>query len=219
MKNSINLNTSQDFKSRLAAQLLSIKKFYAILLLFAALVFTACEQETMDPQFTSSQKMTATSSQKLTALSNELIASEANVINLYPSIPSVTAWELQQARAATARYRDIRNALKDEYVDISVIKENMGYHYMKVSEVDAIFDWRKPEILVYNKNHEGNFELVAVEYAIPLTLSTNAPEGFSGTDDVWDENHVFGLWLLHAWVWSYNPDGVFNPTNPLVHLH
>jgi len=24
---------------------------------------------------------------------------------------------------------------------------------------------------------------------------------------------------LHAWVWAYNPDGVFNWTNAEVHLH
>ena len=38
-------------------------------------------------------------------------------------------------------------------------------------------------------------------------------------NDVWDGNVGAGLWLLHAWVWCYNPAGVFNPTNPLVHLH
>ena len=97
---------------------------------------------------------------------------------------------------------------------------NMGHHYMKPALVDATFEIRKPEILVYNKNHEGNFELVAVEYAVPIDQSpTVAPAGFTGSNDVWDRNTGFGLWLLHAWVWSYNPNGVFNPTNALVHLH
>jgi hypothetical protein len=211
LKNSLNLNTSQDLKWRITEQPLSRKKPFSLLLLFTALIFTACDEEMMDPQFDTSQKVTVQS--------ERLAASETNVLNLYPLIPSATAWELQQARAATARYRDIRNAIKDEYADISVVTENMGYHYMKMSNVDATFDYRNPEILVYNKNHDGNFELVAVEYAIPLPLSDGAPAGFSGNDDVWDENHFFGLWLLHVWVWSYNPDGVFHPTNPLVHLH
>jgi hypothetical protein len=211
LKNSLNLNTSQDLKWRITEQPLSRKKPFSLLLLFTALIFTACDEEMMDPQLDTSQKVTVQS--------ERLAASETNVLNLYPLIPSATAWELQQARAATARYRDIRNAIKDEYADISVVTENMGYHYMKMSNVDATFDYRNPEILVYNKNHDGNFELVAVEYAIPLPLSDGAPAGFSGNDDVWDENHFFGLWLLHVWVWSYNPDGVFHPTNPLVHLH
>lgn len=181
---------------------------FMVLLLFQ---FASCQEEMMEPQLSSSQGVQP--------MSMQAGNSEMNVLNIYPSVTGATAWELQQARAATARYRDIKNAIKDTYVDIAVVKENMGYHYMKVSNVDATFDYRQPEILVYNKNDGGEYELVAVEYAVPLNLSATAPEGFSGNDDVWDENHGFGLWLLHAWVWSYNPDGVFNPTNPLVHLH
>lgn len=136
------------------------------------------------------------------------------------SLDPTTTWELQQAKAATARYRDLKNAEKDGYVDINVVTENMGYHYMKTSQVDAEFDIRKPEILVYNKNDKGKIELVAVEYAVPISLSpNNAPAGFTGDNDVWSKNTDFGLWLLHAWVWKCNPKGVFNPTNELVHLH
>jgi len=131
-----------------------------------------------------------------------------------------TLWELLQARLATAKYRNINNAINDGYADISVVVPNMGHHYMKSAIVDAIFEIRKPEILVYNKNEDGSFQLVAVEYAVPIDLSPNeAPEGFTGNSDVWDRNTGFGLWLLHAWVWHFNSDGVFNPTNPLVHLH
>jgi hypothetical protein len=146
-------------------------------------------------------------------------ASLSKVFNLkdYPGLPTQTAWELQQARAATAKYQNIRNALKEGYVDINVIAPNMGHHYMKPSLVDGNFEITRPEILVYNKDHEGNFELVAVEYAVPIELPK--PEGFSGSLDVWDGNSPFPLWLLHAWVWKYNPSGVFNPTNPTVHLH
>jgi hypothetical protein len=88
---------------------------------------------------------------------------------------------------------------------------------MKTAIVDPVFDIREPEILVYNKDEKGNQELVAVEYAVPLSLPR--PEGFTGTNDVWKDDSGFPFWLLHAWVWSYNPDGVFNWTNPLVHLH
>jgi hypothetical protein len=91
---------------------------------------------------------------------------------------------------------------------------------MKASLADTVFDYRKPEILVYNKNEQGKTELVAVEYAVPLALRPDtAPAGFTGSADVWKRDTGFGLWLLHAWVWAFNPDGVFNPTNPTVHLH
>lgn len=145
--------------------------------------------------------------------------SDATVLDGYTGLSTQTMWELQQARAATARYRNIENARKDGYGDISVVVPQMGHHFMKLDNLDDKFDYRKPEILVYNKHEDGDYELVAVEYAIPLELSANAPAGFTGNADVWDRNTGFGLWLLHAWVWSFNPSGVFNPTNPSVHTH
>ena len=138
-----------------------------------------------------------------------------NYIGLAPE----TMWELQQAKIATARYNNFDNAIADEYVDINVIVPEMGYHYLKLANLDATFDFAKPEILVYNKEENGRMKLVALEYAVPISLSPNAPpSGFSGTNDVWSV-YQGTLWTLHAWVWEYNPDGVFNPTNPLVHLH
>ena len=138
-------------------------------------------------------------------------------LNMYTGLSSTLQWELQQARAATAKYQHIKNAIKDGYEDINVTAENMGFHYMRTSIVDAEFDITQPEILVYNNDHDGHPKLVAVEYAIPLDLPR--PEGFTGTMDNWDGTSGFPFWLLHAWVWEYNPAGVFNPTNPNVHLH
>ncbi len=143
-----------------------------------------------------------------------------DMLTNYSGLQATTLWELQQARAATARYRDIKNAVKDGYVDIDVVRENMGYHFLKTENLDATFDFRKPEILVYNKMDNGSMQLVALEYAVPIPLSPyNAPAGFTGDHDVWKYDTDFDLWLLHAWVWYHNPEGVFNPTNSLVHLH
>jgi hypothetical protein len=132
-------------------------------------------------------------------------------------LASTTIWQLQQARAHTARYRKLENALKDGYVNINVVMPNMGHHYMKPELLDAEFSYKTPEILVYNKLSDGSHVLVAVEYAVPIPLMPNtAPDGFDGMNDVWTYHTGFNLWLLHAWVWMYNPEGVFNPTNPLV---
>jgi len=91
---------------------------------------------------------------------------------------------------------------------------------MKSKFVNATFDVSKPEILVYNKKLNGSFELVAVEYAVPISVTPDvAPKGFTGSADVWERNTDFGLWLQHAWIWRFNPDGVFHNTNPLVHVH
>jgi hypothetical protein len=146
-----------------------------------------------------------------------LMESQANTVNGYTNLPLKTAVELKRARAATARYRNFENAIKDGYSNIMVDVENMGHHYMKTSIVDDKFDISEPEILVYNRDESGNPELVAVEYAVPLTYPK--PGGFTGSLDVWNDTSGFPLWLLHAWVWHYNPEGVFNWTNPDVELH
>ena len=142
---------------------------------------------------------------------------QGNPVHRYDGLPTQTEKQLQQARAATARYRNIENARNDGYASINVVAPNMGHHFMKSSLLNDGFDVTSPEILVYNKNEAGNFELVAVEYAVHLT--DPMPEGFFGTQDEWDGASGFPFWLLHAWVWTYNPDGVFNPTNPDVHVH
>lgn len=143
-----------------------------------------------------------------------------NEISLSHRFSWTTFLELLQARIATAKYRHISKAIEDGYADINVVVPNMGYHFMKSALVDSFFDIRKPEILVYNKNERGNFQLVAVEYAVPIDITPNAaPEGFTGSDDVWERNTTFGLWLQHAWIWAFNPDGVFHDTNPLIIVH
>ena len=139
----------------------------------------------------------------------------------YSGLDPQTLWELQQVRAATARYRDANNAFKDNYVDINLKLPNMGYHMLKSALVTPVFDLRKPPILVYNKREDGSFELLAVEYAIPIDQQhpNIAPEGFTGNADEWDFNTLnTGWWTLHAWVWKNNPDGVFKPMNPDVEV-
>ncbi|HXR84983.1 MAG TPA: hypothetical protein VN722_11770 [Hanamia sp.] len=180
-----------------------------MLLLLVAILFDNCTKDNLN----NNVKTPAITSNA--TIKND--AGNSNFVSNYHGLGKQTLWELQQARSASARYRDIKNAIKDGYADINVVMPNMGYHYMKSSLADTIFDPGNPELLVYNKNEEGNFELLAVEYAVPIALSPNAaPSGFTGSNDVWDHNTMFGLWLLHAWVWNYNSDGVFNPTNPLV---
>jgi hypothetical protein len=136
------------------------------------------------------------------------------------SLPAQTVAELTAARNATARYQSIDSAVADGYADINVVVQNMGFHYMKAELVDTVFNPQKPELLVYNKQHDGRIELVAVEYAVPIPMMPDhAPEGFTGGADVWTYSTTFNLWLLHAWVWNYNPWGIFVPNNPNVHLH
>ena len=177
---------------------------YGVTMVLATLLFVGCQKEAIK-----------TSAGESPEINKASVSPEGNVVNDY-GLPSQTVWELQQARAATARYRDIKNAIKDGYSNINVDVPNMGHHFMNTKLVDGTFDIRKPEILVYNGLDSGNPELVAVEYAIPLT--DPLPEGFTGSADVWKDDSGFPFWLVHAWVWKFNPDGPFNWTNPTVDL-
>jgi hypothetical protein len=162
---------------------------------FIALVFTSCKKSDVVP---------------------EQDAIDRSSTGLSPQ--AVT--ELKTAKSATEKYRSIDAALADGYADINVVQQNMGFHLLKASLLDTVFNPATPEILVYNKQHDGSIELVAVEYAVPIPLTPGkAPEGFNGSSDVWSYSTTFNLWLLHSWVWAYNPQGIFNPTNPMVHLH
>jgi hypothetical protein len=181
------------------------------LTLVIAIVLTACQKQNVEKPAEELQMPVARNTQ-------------ADVLNFYNGLSQQTLFELQQARAATARYRDIKNAIKDGYSNINVDVPNMGHHFMNVKLIDGTFDISKPEILVYNGLDEGNPELIAVEYAVNYRDAngniTPVPEGFTGTSDVWkgEGETGFPFWLCHAWVWKYNSAGVFNWTNPSVDL-
>ena len=123
---------------------------------------------------------------------------------------SLPLQDLAQAKAAAARYHDVRKAIADGYHDTGIVLPNMGRHFLKDELMDTNFEADRPELLVYTSDSTN---LLAVEYAQPL--SATPPEGFPGDEDVWVP---FGgvFWTLHAWVWTDNPDGVFNPTNSRV---
>jgi hypothetical protein len=131
--------------------------------------------------------------------------------------PPLGVLQLDQVRDATARFIDLDRALAEGYVDIGLFMPKMGWHYMKEKLVDDRFDPTRPELLVYADDPcGGKRKLVAVEYAVPLSLSKRAPAGFVGRADQWDANQTFQLWTLHAWLFEYNQDGVFAPFNPRV---
>lgn len=125
--------------------------------------------------------------------------------------------QLEAVRNATARFLDEQVAIAEGYVDISVFYPNMGHHYLKSELLDDRFEAAQPEILVYADDPcSGGRRLVAIEYAVPLALASQAPAGFVGPDDAWSVNQQFQLWTLHAWLFEYNPAGVFSGYNVRV---
>jgi len=150
-------NMKNSFGSALRCRKKSIAIHYGIvynlilflcITIFTGILFTSCQKEvsgdvkSIDPLSTGSSNQISTD--------NNGNSQYAEVVNMYSGLSDQTIQELQQARAATARYRDIRNAIGDGYSNINVDVPNMGHHFMKTSLIDATFDIRHPEILVYN---------------------------------------------------------------------
>ncbi len=195
----------------------SLLKPLAATFVLAALVFSGCSKDEIDQQEDTTLKNTRDIPFSTASSLNDM-AKVDYFRQLYAYLGPKTQSELIGARTSTAMYRDINFAMEDGYKDINIVMPNMGYHYMKASLLDDKFDANRPEILVYNKDKDGRATLVAVEYAIPLDQSKEAPEGFTGDYDLWTANTELGLWLLHAWVWYYNPDGIFASKNPNIIL-
>jgi hypothetical protein len=130
---------------------------------------------------------------------------------------AATNEELAIARAATAKYHDVAQAVADGYVNVNDYEPGEGFHYVKFPLIDETFNPDEPEVLLYAQvPNEDRLELVAVEYAVPLPLSATPPAGFTGDADVWRENDEIGVWEMTAWVWLHNSNGMFAHTNPRV---
>jgi len=130
-----------------------------------------------------------------------------------PDLLPQTVLQLESARQAAGRFFDVQAAIAAGYVDIGLYVPHMGWHFLNPKLLDARFDPKEPEILVYQEEVDGKLRLAAVEYAVPVELSAKAPQGFVGDEDVWYYNTQFQLWTLHTWVYDYNPDGVFAAMN------
>lgn len=92
----------------------------------------------------------------------------------------------------------------------------MALHYLNPTLLDGSVDARTPEALVYEMTDDG-LKLAGVEYIVPMAAwgSDDPPELFGQHFHV---NPALGLWVLHAWIWTPNPTGMFHDWNPSVAL-
>jgi len=94
----------------------------------------------------------------------------------------------------------------------------MGVHYVK--GVDDKVDALTPEAMVYEVTDSGDTRLGAVEYIVPKEVvedaqgnPVNVPELFG---QKFHKHPTLPLYILHAWIWTSNPDGMFADFNPKV---
>lgn len=128
------------------------------------------------------------------------------------------------ARHSTAKYHKVTKAEAAGYVstlDLLGCFENpgvggMGLHYLKPALLDGSVDERTPEALVYEMTDNG-LKLAGVEYIVPLDAwgEEDPPELYGRPFHV---NTALSLWVLHAWIWTPNPEGIFEDWNPSVAL-
>jgi hypothetical protein len=115
---------------------------------------------------------------------------------------------LAQLRNATAKYHDIGQTLGSGRVDLHLCVDHMGQHYAQ-PPFDANVDPLNPEAMVYADDGTGHLRLVAVEW-----VATEEQHVF-GQHSL-HFNPAVGLWVLHAWIWAPNPDGVWSDMNPRI---
>ena len=124
---------------------------------------------------------------------------------------------LSTARAATAKYHDVNEAIADGFVRVSPCVAvpglgTMGFHYANFARAgNPNLDPAEPEILLYVPDEDGGLRLVGLEYVRFGPPTQPAPTLF-GQEFHYDAAR--GQYALHVWAWRNNPSGMFAPFNP-----
>lgn len=121
---------------------------------------------------------------------------------------------LETLRQATEQYSDIEAAMDDGFVDAGEgCVENpegpgaLGIPYVNEDRIDATIDLENPEVLFYEPQQNGDFQLIGVETVVPIELwEESDPPALFGQE--FHRNDEAGLYGLHIWIWKDNPEGV-----------
>lgn len=134
--------------------------------------------------------------------------------------------DLARIRAATAQYKRLTVASAAGYALLPGLDHcfnnpgtgAMGFHYIQAASIDLSLDLEKPEALVYAPGSNGQVQLAAVEYIVPAgpwddVHPDDLPELMGRSLHL---NKELGVYVLHAWVWKNNPEGMYKDWNPKV---
>ena len=128
----------------------------------------------------------------------------------------VTLWDTARS---TARFHSVKVAERHGYEAFldcfdSPTDGGMGQHYVNMDLLgDGDLDARRPEAMVYEVKDDGRLKLVAVEWILPGDGSEDPPKLLGRHLHY---NSGLEVWVLHAWIWRYNPSGMFADYNPRV---
>jgi hypothetical protein len=131
-----------------------------------------------------------------------------------------TEEQLEAAKEATRKYKDVNVAVAEGFVPVGGHVPGEGFHYLNPKRLDCDFDPKKPEILLYAvPPGQTQLRLVALEYAILfacMPADGPPPAGFAGNLDVWFPDEGVPFWVVNAWLYLRNPNGLFTFENPRV---
>lgn len=137
--------------------------------------------------------------------------------------------DLDAVRRATAAYHWLPLALDEGFVPFSLEGTDtptcfeseaggMGVHYVR--NIDDVANATDPEALVYEIEEDGDMRLVAVEYVVPEEFvedtSGNVVSLPSLHGQDFHKHPSLPMYILHAWIWEENPEGMFADFNPSV---
>lgn len=95
----------------------------------------------------------------------------------------------------------------------------MGYHVHNMDQLlNGHLNLLRPEVLLFAPTEDGSMQFHGVEYIIPADLWNEPfPPEFLGQELHFNPNvPPAGIWALHVWVGTENPDGIFADFNPDV---
>lgn len=136
--------------------------------------------------------------------------------------------ELQQVRAALAKYHSVEQAERAGYIPTSPCEQSpsgaMGIHYLNPALLAPGIDPLQPEVLLYLPDRHGNLKLVGIEYfsvAADQTMQDDSdrPSVFGQPFDGPMPGHTPEMpvhYDLHVWLYEANPSGVFASWNPAI---
>lgn len=103
--------------------------------------------------------------------------------------------QLETIRLSTEKYRDVKAALADGYVQAGGVVPNMGAHFVNEDRInDGVLNLEEPEIVLYDRDKNGEWRLAGTAFVLPREddpasstqgVGDNHPEGFAGPLDNW----------------------------------
>lgn len=137
--------------------------------------------------------------------------------------------QVAQLRKELGKYEDVSVALAEGFVATPVCAEHpelggMGIHYLHPGRMQAPLDPRAPQILLYERDADGDLVLLGAEYWAPdadqdPSTGDDRPSLGGQPFDGPMPGHEPGMpvhYDLHVWTHEANPDGVLSPWNPRV---